>query len=363
MQSQKPLVIHTESSRGWGGQEIRNFEELKGLKRRGYRVALLASRRSRLLERAEAIGITAYPVEFRSKIDPYSWWALFRLFQELRPGIVNTHSSDDSWTAGPIARLCKIPLIIRTRHVSTPIGGQYSYQHFPHLILTTSESIRRDLMAGGITKPMIVSLPTGIDLNRFQFNHQHRELIRNRYAISPKEILVGNICVLRSWKGLDFFIETAAVTPPNFKFILVGDGPQFESLQKKVRLLNIADRIIFTGHQEEVERFFSALDIFFFTSYASEGVPQGLVQAISTGLSSVVCKLPAVLETLQGIDGVMAIDHGNIAEAVEALILTSRNCERKAERILTNRELLNARYSLDNMLDRLETLYREYYVA
>jgi len=128
-------------------------------------------------------------------------------------------------------------------------------------------------------------------------------------------------------------------------------------------LLNMGDRIIFAGHQEEVERFFSALDIFFFTSYASEGVPQGLVQAVATGVSLVVCKLPAVLETLQGIDGVVAIDHGNVAEAVDALISTAGHCEREADRIRTNRELLSTRYGIENMIDKLETLYREYNIV
>lgn len=363
MQPTKPLIIHTESSRGWGGQEIRDFAELKGMKDRGYRVALIASQKSRIYERAKMQGIDAYPVEFRSKIDPVSWLALYGLFKKLRPSIVNTHSSDDSWTAGPIARLLGVPLIIRTRHVSTPISGTFSYRHFPHLLLTTSETIRNDLMASGVIKQKILSLPTGIDLNRFQFNAGHREAVRNKYLIADNDVLVGNICVLRSWKGLDFFIETAAATPSNFKFMLVGDGPQLEALQNKSRLLNLQDRFIFTGYQEQVEQFFSALDIFFFTSYASEGVPQGLLQAVASGLSLVVCKLPSVIETLEGVEGVSQINHGDVAGAVDALVQAGSNCAKNMAVTEKNRELLNARYGIEKMLDTLESLYREYKVV
>ena len=355
-----PLIIHTECSYGWGGQEIRILEELRGMRRYGFSTALISPRQSQIFRRAQAEGSNVYPVPFASKADPFSWNSLFRLIRRLRPVVVNTHSSNDSWVAGLVARLLQIPLIIRTRHVSTPIGSTFSYRYFPHLILTTSATIRKDLIQRGLDDQKIISLPTGVDLERFKFSLVNRRRVRNRLGFSDNDILVGNICVLRSWKGLDFFIDTAATMSAPFKFILVGDGPQRKRLQDKARSMQLADRLIFTGHQDQVEEFFSALDIFFFTSYASEGVPQSLLQAISVGLPLVVCHIPSVLEALQGVNDFSAIDYGDLVAARRALKQTSQRLRKDEGKIFSTRQIIESRYGLENMLLLLLKIYRRH---
>jgi glycosyltransferase involved in cell wall biosynthesis len=256
--------------------------------------------------------------------------------------------------------LLRVPLIIRTRHVSTPIGSTFSYRYFPHLIITTSAAIRADLVERGLDDQKIIEIPTGVDLKRFKFSPQDRTRMRNSLGLSNSDILVGNICVLRSWKGLDFFIDTAATMAAPFKFILVGDGPQRQRLQDRVRSMKLTDRFILTGHQERVEHFFSALDIFFFTSYASEGIPQSLLQALSTGLPLVVCRTPSVLEALQNVNGFIEINYGDLEAARRSLVLLSQRLDRDEHKILSTRQAIKARYGLDNMWDSLVAAYRTY---
>ena len=360
IKSEAPLIIHTECSYAWGGQEIRILEEMRGMRRYGFSTALLSPRRSQIFRRAQKEGLIVYPVSFSSKVSHVSWNSLFRLIRRLRPVVVNTHSSNDSWMAGVVARLLKIPLIIRTRHVSTPIGSTLSYRYFPHLILTTSSSIRKDLIQHGLDGQKIISLPTGIDLEQFKFSLISRRRIRNRLGVSDNDILVGNICVLRSWKGLDFFVDTAATMSAPFKFILVGDGPQRKRLQDKIKNMQLADRLILTGHQEHVEEFFSALDIFFFTSYASEGVPQSLLQALSVGLPVVVCHIPSVLEAIDGVNDVTTIDYGDLVAARWALEQTGQRLRKDESKDLYNRQILESRYGLENMLLRLLAIYQSH---
>ena len=112
MSSERPLIIHTEHSRGWGGQEIRVLEELCGMRRLGYDVALVSPRQSEIYKRAEAETIQVYAIDFGIKTSLLSSWKLFRLFSQLKPSVVNTHSSDDSWLAGLVAKVLRVPLII-----------------------------------------------------------------------------------------------------------------------------------------------------------------------------------------------------------------------------------------------------------
>jgi glycosyltransferase involved in cell wall biosynthesis len=360
MGREAPLILHTECSDGWGGQEIRILEELRGMRRYGHATALIAPQHSQIFSRAHAEGFAVYPVRFRNKGHVPSWGRLFKLIARLKPDVVNTHSSDDSWMAGFVARVLRVPLVVRTRHVSTPIGSAFSYKAFPHLILTTSQGIRESLIARGIREEKVVAVPTGIDSNRFRFSIPWRKEIREKHALSEEDILVGNICVLRSWKGLDFFIDAAAQMPPRFKFILVGDGPQRLRLQDKAKGMGLEGRLIFPGHQEEIEKYFSALDLYFFTSYANEGVPQSLLQAQSAGLPMVVCRTPSVLETLQVGQDVIPVEYGDVPSACAALGKALQIVRVPVDRRKEKNEWVKSKHSLEAMLGEIRELYRQW---
>lgn len=351
------MILHTECSDGWGGQEIRILEELRGMRKYGYRTALIAPGHSRIFARAEAERFAVYPVRFGNKGHLPSWAAVTKLMARLKPEVVNTHSSDDSWMAGFAARLLKVPLIVRTRHVSTPIGSTFSYRHFPHVILTTSESIRTDLVERGLDGRGVITVPTGIDPERFVFSDAWRRRIRERLGIGEGEFLVGNVCVLRSWKGLDFFIETAAVMNGAFRFILVGEGPQRKRLEQKVRDMELADRILFTGHVENVEAYYSAMDVFLFTSYASEGVPQALLQAMSVGLPMVVCPNASVMETLEGYEDKIPVTYGDVEAAGAALVKTTERHGWNSPIRSAQRRRLRRAYTIENMWSRIMNIY------
>jgi glycosyltransferase involved in cell wall biosynthesis len=336
------------------------MEELRGMRRYGYATALIAPSHSRIFSRALAEGFEVHAVRFGTKGHLPSWARLFRLIAQLKPDVVNTHSSDDSWMAGFAARVLGVPLIVRTRHVSTPIGSAFSYKAFPHLILTTSQTIRESLIACGIAPERTVAVPTGIDSNRFRFSASWRQEIREKHRISDEDILVGNICVLRSWKGLDFFIDTAAQMSPRFKFMLVGDGPQRQRLQEKAKGMGLEGRVIFPGHQEGIERYFSALDLYFFTSYANEGVPQSLLQAQSVGLPIVVCRTPSVLETLQNAEDVISVEYGEVSSACAALERASRVIRVPEDRRREKNEKVRSTHSLEAMLEKIRELYGQW---
>jgi glycosyltransferase involved in cell wall biosynthesis len=355
-----PLIVHTECSDGWGGQEIRTLEELRGMRSYGYATALIAPQHSRIFSRAQAEGFEVHAVRFGNKSHLPSWGRLFRLIARLKPEVVNTHSSDDSWMAGFVARVLGVPLIIRTRHVSTPIGSAFSYKAFPHLILTTSQAIRESLITCGIHEEKIVAVPTGIDSNRFRFSSPWRKEIREKHGLAEEDILVGNICVLRSWKGLDFFMDTAAQMPPPFKFILVGDGPQRQRLQGRAKGMGLEGRLLFPGHQEEIEKYFSALDLYFFTSYANEGVPQSLLQAQSVGLPMVVCRTPSVLETLKDADEAIPVDYGDVPSACAALEKALLMIRIPDHRRREKNDRVKSTHSLEVMLGKIRELYEQW---
>ena len=71
---------------------------------------------------------------------------------------------------------------------------------------------------------------------------------------------------------------------PEWKLIMVGDGPLLEKTKLKVLKLGLNQKIIFTGNIKDVNYYYSESSIFAFTSI-SEGFPNSLLEAMAHGLA------------------------------------------------------------------------------
>ena len=118
----RPLqIVHTESSLGWGGQEIRILSESQGLLRRGHDVKLLCPPQARIRAEAAAwdVPVIALPIDRKR---PVGLGALHQWFTNNESDIINTHSSTDSWLAAIAQLALGWPTrIVRTRHISAPL--------------------------------------------------------------------------------------------------------------------------------------------------------------------------------------------------------------------------------------------------
>src|SRR5205823_992217 len=112
-------IVHTESSLGWGGQELRILAESQGLARRGHELTLLCPPEARIHAEAPGWGLrtVALPIG-RKRLA--GLLALRRWLRANRCDVLSTHSSTDSWLAA-LAAGRKLP-IVRTRHISAPVA-------------------------------------------------------------------------------------------------------------------------------------------------------------------------------------------------------------------------------------------------
>ena len=354
--SHPPLIVHTEASRAWGGQEIRVLTELREMRARGCRVALITKVKAALVQRCKDAAIAVYQVPDFNKLSPGSWLLLRQLIHRLRPTVLNTHSSEDSWMAAPLARRAGVPLVLRTRHVSAPVSSTFSYR-FPHAIVACSDAIADQLISQGLPGERITVAPTGNESGRFHFSAQKRQEMRRQYGLTEQDIVLGNVGFLRDYKGQAFILDTLASLEPAYKVMLVGDGELRESLQAQAAQLGLAGRVIFAGHQERPEDFYHAFDLFFFASYSAECSSYALVHAFMNGLPVLSCRLASNEEVLRGVEAGRLVSYGDVAAAREALSALSALPRRDAARMQAQHDNIAARYGLPAMMTRLEALY------
>ena len=359
-------IVHTESSLGWGGQEIRILAESQGMIRRGHDVRIVCPADARIHAQAPSWGVpvVALPIDRKR---PRCLRALVAWLRANRCDIVNTHSSTDSWLAAlALLMLGRRVPIVRTRHISAPVPrgplSRWLYMNAAARVLTTGDALKRQLVEhNGFNESRIESVPTGIDAGRFRPGE--RKAMRARFGLPQDKTLVGIVATLRSWKGHQFLLEAMTRLPEHIELVIVGDGPQREALEQRIARLGLQGRVRMQGQQADVLPWLRALDIFALPSYANEGVPQALVQAM-------LVELPCVTTPVGGIP--------ELAEHERtALLVAPRDPDALAAAIARlagdeglRRELGEAArkhcvegYSYERMLDRMENVYRSICVS
>ena len=355
-------IVHTEASSGWGGQEIRILEEARGMIRRGHDVSVLCNPDARILEEAPRFGVLATALPIGRKRLP-GLFAMRRWLIENRPDVVNTHSSTDSWLAGlACATLAQPPALVRTRHISAPVainaGAKWLYGRSAQHVVTTGESLKQMLVHDlGLNPENVTSIPTGIDTERFAPGE--KTLARQTLGLNSDHHYLGIVATLRSWKGHLYLLEAfAKLDAPDWLLLIVGEGPMLANIEAKITELGLQGRVILAGQKPDPEAWLRAIDIFCLPSYANEGVPQAVMQAMLTGLPIVTTPVGAILEAVSDGETALVVAPQNadaLATAIDRLIRD----EALAARLGTAaRTRAVTRFSLEGMLDRMETVFR-----
>jgi len=359
---QRLRILHTESSLGWGGQEIRVLTEARALARRGHEVTIAAPADSRLFEATHRYGVEGVAIPIGRK-SPRGLFAMIALLRDRPFDVINTHSSTDSWLAAVASRCVRnAPPLVRTRHISAPVPRNFStrwlYRTATDRIVTTGEKLRQQVIdETGVAPDRVVSIPTGIDLDRFRTGDVRSAKVAA--GLPPEAFVIGIVATLRSWKGHRYLFEAFAKREDReSRLVVVGDGPQREALGALARELGIAERVTFAGNREDVAPWLRAFDLFCLPSYANEGVPQALMQAMATGLAVVTTPVGSIAEIVEdGVSGLL-VKPGSADALRDAIDALAANPARREALARKARESALQRFSEDRMADAMQDVFR-----
>ena len=355
-------IVHSESSCGWGGQEIRVLEEAAGMLERGHRVTLLCPREARIHEAAVRRGVPAVALPIARK--GLTGLGAMRSWLARQPcSVLNSHSSTDSWLAAlALLGMSPRPALVRTRHISAAIpdniATRWLYQSATRHIVTTGERLRVQLIRDNrFRAETIVSVPTGIDLARFA--PAGKAQAKARLGLDPAVACIGIVATLRSWKGHRYLVEAfAGLKGKDARLLLVGDGPGRDNLKRQVAGLGLEARVLMPGDQDDVVPWLQALDVFALPSYANEGVPQALMQAMAVGIPVISTPVGSIDELVRPEETGLMVpvqDAAALGAAIERLLAEPALAQRLA---LAARAWVSSRYSRERMLDSMEAVFR-----
>lgn len=359
-------ILHTEASCGWGGQEIRILSEAQGLIERGHDVRLVCPPEARIFTEAPRFGVPVEALPIGRK--RLGGVLAMRAYLKRHPvDVINAHSSTDTWLAALACQMiADAPPIVRTRHISAPLVNNFAtrwlYADATRYIATTGESLRAQLLATLHVAPeRVVSVPTGVDALRYRpADADERGARRAQLGLPAGVPLVGIVATLRSWKGHRFLIEAfAGDLPAAAHLVIVGDGPQREALTAQVAALGLQDRVHLVGNHPDVVPWMQALDVFVLPSYANEGVPQALMQAMACGLPCITTDIGAIPELAQHEATALVVPPQDVAALNFALNRLLGDGDLRLRLGIAARNHVLAAHGRETMLDRMESLFRK----
>lgn len=107
--------------------------------------------------------------------------------------------------------------------------------------------------------------------------------IRKRWKIQEKDLLIGTVGSLIKRKRITDLIDALSMvsnqTKNPIRCIIVGDGPEKDSLLEYAKRKKIDDKIVLTGFQSDAISYINAMDIFVLPS-EKEGLPRAILEAM-----------------------------------------------------------------------------------
>jgi glycosyltransferase involved in cell wall biosynthesis len=355
-----PTVLHTESSHGHGGQEIRTLAEGRWLLGHGWGVLLACQPDSRLHAEARAASIPAVAIRMRGAIDIGALVGLRRLIRARDVSLVHTHSSVDSWL-GLIAAKSLERAVVRSRHVSIPIRRRRALVYrLADRVITSGEGVRAMVIAAGVDAERVVSIPAGVDAERFHAGVSGKP-VRDELGLAGATGVVGLVANVRGSKGHNVFLEAARavlLTAPDTHFLVVGDGVGFDEVRRRVHAMGLDARVRLTGFRRDIPEVMAALDVLVLPSIRSEAIPQVIPQALAVGTPVVASTVGGSPELIRDGENGRLVPPGNAPALADAILGLLRDPEGARAMARAGGAMVSERYTIDATMTRTAAVYR-----
>jgi glycosyltransferase involved in cell wall biosynthesis len=300
---------------------------------------------------------------------------LARLIRRERPTILHTHTAK----AGAVGRLAALlagsarpPIVVHTFHGHVLRGYfnplvTFAFRTLERLLarITTvlvavSPEVRDDLVALGVapaSKFTVIRL--GIELDERTGAADGHET--RRHLGLPQDAFVvgwvGRMTAVKRTTDVLRAIKSLEERGIDAYLCLVGDGPDRNAVERYAHELGITRRCVLVGYQDDVARFYDAMDVLLLPS-ANEGTPVSVIEALAAGRPAVATRVGGISDVLRdGVDGFL-VDPGDVDALAARLAELAADPARRAAMGEAGRGRVIERYAVLRLVDDVDRLYR-----
>jgi glycosyltransferase involved in cell wall biosynthesis len=225
-------------------------------------------------------------------------------------------------------------------------------------VIAVSESLREQLAGRGVDPDKIKMLR-----NAVAFSGQRRTSpdggIRKEMGLNPNARVIGTVGRLSPEKGHEYFIRALPHVLKHHgevKCLIVGDGPQMETLKALSAQLCPKGIVEFLGYREDVHAIYQALDVFVLPSL-TEGTPMALLEAMGASVPVVVTAVGGVPEIIRDDVNGIVVPPANAEKLAEGILKALGSEAKTAKMTEENFNLLRKEFDISNWIKEIESIY------
>lgn len=182
------------------------------------------------------------------------------------------------------------------------------------------ESLRHELLSGGVAADRVSVIPNGVDTHRFaKVNPETRQHLRSRLGLPAGPVLIFCGRLVR-YKGLESLLAAWNDTSrmhPSATLVLVGEGGHDmdacgTQLRAYVTNQGLHERVRFVGAVQDPVPWLQASDIFVFPT-EREAFGLALVEAMACGLPSITTTVGALQDFVEDGRNAIVVTPGDTA--------------------------------------------------
>jgi glycosyltransferase involved in cell wall biosynthesis len=359
-------VLHIISSSGLYGAEAVILNMSRMLKEDGHASAIGVFSNSsnpnlQLHDRATSDGLESHLIPCRGQVDRTAIAAIRELAIRSRADVVHAHGFKADIYVCIALRGSRVPFV-STCHtwydndLLVTLYGKLDrmvLRNFTRVVAVSAE-VKQRLLKAGVHDEKIRMVRNGIDLQPFS---GAAPSLRGDGAA----LLVGLVGRLAWEKGVDVFLSVASRVLPEFpgaRFVVVGEGPDREKLERTIDELKIRESLQMLGRRDDMPAVYASFDIMV-SSSRQEGLPMAILEGMASSVPLVATSVGEVPTVVQdGITGLI-VPPDNV-ERLAAAILELLRDEPKRKRFgAAARELIEEEYSAERMTADYLRVYDE----
>ena len=321
------------------------------------------------VDRLRHAGIKLYHIRgLLCMYDPLFWCRLIVTLYHIKPDCIHALLWSAQCASRAIGRLLRIPVISAYHNQATLESGMRLFLDRITLNCTTNIIAVSRTVAQSITKAhsfipasSITTIANGIDTARVEkYVSTHVNISKKDLNIPEMSKVIGTVGRLHKVKNHTLLLQAYALVYkqyPNSYLLLLGDGPEQDSLTQYAQRMNLHMQVIFITHKQAYP-YYSLFDCFVLAS-AQEGMSMALLEAHYFKCASVVAHT--------------TLDHDVITHGHNGLLVAPDNAPAIANAImsvLSNKTLQrnlgnNAhthvleKHTIETMVQQYEELFKE----
>jgi 1,2-diacylglycerol 3-alpha-glucosyltransferase len=227
------------------------------------------------------------------------------------------------------------------------------------LVVAPSAGMRDVLLRLGVDAPIEV-VPNGVDLT--PFHTPVRPLERAQFGFNEEDVVLIYVGRLGPEKNLPFLLRSfggVVQAYDNARMLIIGDGPERDNLEDRVKHMNVDDKVRFLGSvaYEEVPHYLAMSDAFV-TASVTEVHPLSVIEAMAAGLPILGIDSPGIGDTVQdGETGLLAAEE-ELAGFTAKMVRLVVDCESR-QKMGQNARQAARNYAIENTTQMMMDHYKQ----